>query len=71
MWAVLLLIASSLLAAAAKHYDDEPFPSSRKSVCEVLDDTNHDSRCGQLIGGVVRLKWLVYTNYNCRLPVLL
>ncbi|XP_028392800.1 uncharacterized protein LOC114517316 [Dendronephthya gigantea] len=52
VWAVLLIIASSLLAAAAKHYEDKEGIRG-KSVCELLDDANEDSQCGQLIGGTI------------------
>ena len=59
MWAVLLLIASALLAAAAKHYDDTitisiPFGGKVEyNACKQLKDSKADSQCGQLIGAAV------------------
>ena len=49
IWAVLLLIASSLLAVAAKDYEDI-------GLCSILDAHNKDQRCEHVIVGAVSLR---------------
>jgi hypothetical protein len=59
VWTILLLIASALLAAAAKDYDDETQLISKATAinaCKILDNSKADSQCGQIVGGTVRYK---------------
>ena len=49
VWAVLLLIASALLADAVKYYEDSHF-------CELLDRVDTKQQCEHLIVGTVGQK---------------
>ncbi|CAB4014053.1 pre-mRNA-splicing factor CWC25 homolog, partial [Paramuricea clavata] len=54
VWTILLLIASALLAAAAKDYDDDIqliSGATAINACKILDNSKADSQCGQIVGG--------------------
>jgi hypothetical protein len=57
IWTLQLLVSTALLAktltSLQKKLDRFGTFGMKKSVCDLLDDANHDYTCSQLIAGVV------------------